>query len=65
MPSSIGEHRTVTGSWSPLANGQELLRRPVLAEIGAQHGKASAQLTRRRHVQQGHSPSQGVVPSAS
>jgi 2,5-diketo-D-gluconate reductase A len=48
-----------------LANGQELVRRPVLAEIGAQHGKASAQVTRRRHVQQGHPPSQGVVPPAS
>ena len=65
MPSSIGEQRTVTGSKSPLTNGQELLRRPVLAEIGARHGKASAQVRRRRHVQQGHSPSQGVVPSAS
>jgi 2,5-diketo-D-gluconate reductase A len=42
----------VTESWSPLANG-ELLRRPVLAEIGARHGRTPAQVVLRWHVQQG------------
>jgi 2,5-diketo-D-gluconate reductase A len=43
----------VTESWSPLANGGELLRRPVLAEIGARHGRTPAQVVLRWHVQQG------------
>jgi diketogulonate reductase-like aldo/keto reductase len=43
----------VTESWSPLANGGELLRQPVLAEIGARHGRTPAQVVLRWHVQQG------------
>lgn len=43
----------VTQSWSPLANGGELLRRPVLVEIGERHGKTPAQVVLRWHVQQG------------
>ncbi len=43
----------VTESWSPLANGGELLREPVLAEIGARHGRTPAQVVLRWHVQQG------------
>lgn len=43
----------VTQSWSPLANGGELLQQPVLAEIGARHGKSPAQVVLRWHVQQG------------
>ncbi len=43
----------VTESWSPLATGGELLRRPVLAEIGARHGRTPAQVVLRWHVQQG------------
>jgi 2,5-diketo-D-gluconate reductase A len=43
----------VTESWSPLANGGELLRRPVLGEIAAQHGRTPAQVVLRWHVQQG------------
>ncbi|HEX2072885.1 MAG TPA: aldo/keto reductase [Geodermatophilus sp.] len=43
----------VTESWSPLANGGELLRRPVLTEIAARHGKTPAQVVLRWHVQQG------------
>ena len=42
----------VTESWSPLANG-ELLAQPVLAEIGARHGRTPAQVVLRWHVQQG------------
>ena len=43
----------VTESWSPLANGGELLAQPVLAEIGARHGRTPAQVVLRWHVQQG------------
>ncbi len=43
----------VTESWSPLANGGELLRQPVLTEIGARHGRTPAQVVLRWHVQQG------------
>ena len=43
----------VTESWSPLANGGELLRQPVLAAIGARHGRTPAQVVLRWHVQQG------------
>ncbi|SDN97131.1 aldo/keto reductase [Geodermatophilus sp. DSM 45219] len=42
----------VTESWSPLANGGELLRQPVLTEIGARHGRTPAQVVLRWHVQQ-------------
>ena len=43
----------VTESWSPLANGGELLRQPGLAEIGERHGRTPAQVVLRWHVQQG------------
>ncbi|MGY1681688.1 aldo/keto reductase [Geodermatophilus sp. SYSU D01176] len=43
----------VTESWSPLANGGELLGQPVLAEIGERHGRTPAQVVLRWHVQQG------------
>jgi 2,5-diketo-D-gluconate reductase A len=43
----------VTESWSPLANGGELLRQPVLAGIGERHGRTPAQVVLRWHVQQG------------
>ena len=46
-------HGIVTESWSPLANGGELLRRPVLGEIAARHGRTPAQVVLRWHVQQG------------
>ncbi|MGR7027425.1 aldo/keto reductase [Geodermatophilus sp. URMC 62] len=43
----------VTESWSPLATGGELLASPVLAGIGARHGRTPAQVVLRWHVQQG------------
>jgi diketogulonate reductase-like aldo/keto reductase len=43
----------ITESWSPLANGGELLRRPVLTRIAAAHGRTPAQVVLRWHVQQG------------
>jgi 2,5-diketo-D-gluconate reductase A len=42
----------VTEAWSPLAQGG-LLAEPVLAEIGARHGKTPVQVVLRWHVQQG------------
>lgn len=42
----------VTESWSPLASG-ELLGDPVLAAIGAKHGKSPAQVMIRWHLQLG------------
>jgi 2,5-diketo-D-gluconate reductase A len=42
----------VTEAWSPLAKG-DLLAAPVLAEIGARHGRSPAQVVLRWHMQQG------------
>jgi diketogulonate reductase-like aldo/keto reductase len=43
----------VTQSWSPLANGGELLRHPVVTGIADRHGRTPAQVVLRWHVQQG------------
>ncbi|SNT04271.1 2,5-diketo-D-gluconate reductase A [Geodermatophilus pulveris] len=43
----------VTESWSPLANGGELLQQPVLTGIAARHRRTPAQVVLRWHVQQG------------
>jgi len=43
----------VTESWSPLANGADFLRGPVLAAIAGRHGRTPAQVVLRWHVQQG------------
>jgi 2,5-diketo-D-gluconate reductase A len=43
----------VTEAWSPLANAGELLRAPVLAEIGERYGRSPVQVVLRWHVQQG------------
>jgi diketogulonate reductase-like aldo/keto reductase len=50
----------VTEAWSPLAQGG-LLAEPVLAEIGARHGKTPVQVVLRWHLQQGVV----VIPKAS
>ncbi|HBK45448.1 MAG TPA: oxidoreductase [Xanthomonadaceae bacterium] len=46
-------HGIVTESWSPLAQGGELLADPLLREIASRHGKSSAQVILRWHVQLG------------
>ena len=43
----------VTESWSPLANGGEFLRGPVIGAIAGRHGRTPAQVVLRWHVQQG------------
>lgn len=46
------EYGIVTQSWSPLASGQ-LIDDPTLAAIGARHGKTTAQVMIRWHLQLG------------
>ena len=45
-------HQIVTQAWSPLGRGQ-LLTEPVLQQIAAAHGKSSAQVILRWHLQNG------------
>ncbi|MFF4158848.1 aldo/keto reductase [Streptomyces sp. NPDC001678] len=44
----------VTEAWSPLGQGRGLLEEPVLARIGAKHGKSAAQVVLRWHLQLGN-----------
>jgi len=46
------EYGIATESWSPLASGQ-LIDDPTLAAIAAKHGKSTAQVMIRWHLQQG------------
>jgi diketogulonate reductase-like aldo/keto reductase len=46
-------HGIVTESWSPLGQGGDLLKNRVLTGIGEKHGKSSAQVVLRWHVQSG------------
>ncbi|MCG5217433.1 aldo/keto reductase [Streptosporangium soli] len=43
-----------TEAWSPLGQGRGLLDEPVLAEIGAAHGRTPAQVVLRWHLQLGN-----------
>jgi len=45
-------HGIVTEAWSPLARGR-VLGEPTLEAIGEKHGKSSAQVVLRWHIQQG------------
>ncbi|GAA4194961.1 aldo/keto reductase [Microbispora amethystogenes] len=47
-------HDVATEAWSPLGQGRGLLDLPVLAEIGARHGKTAAQVVLRWHLQLGN-----------
>jgi diketogulonate reductase-like aldo/keto reductase len=44
----------LTEAWSPLGQGKGLLDAPVLAELGAKHGKSAAQVVLRWHLQLGN-----------
>lgn len=46
-------HGILTESWSPIAQGGELLQNPVLKDIGKRHGKTAAQVILRWHIQLG------------
>ncbi|NII54905.1 aldo/keto reductase [Luteibacter sp. SG786] len=48
------KHGIVTEAWSPLGQGGELLKHPVLVRVGEKHGKTAAQVVLRWHVQLGH-----------
>jgi 2,5-diketo-D-gluconate reductase A len=45
-------HGIETQAWSPIAQGK-VLDDPVLVEIGRRHGKSSAQVTLRWHIERG------------
>ncbi|GAA2719150.1 MULTISPECIES: aldo/keto reductase [Streptomyces] len=47
-------HGIATEAWSPLGQGRGLLEEPVLARIGAKHGKSAAQVVLRWHLQLGN-----------
>ncbi|MEU3350771.1 aldo/keto reductase [Streptomyces sp. NPDC037389] len=47
-------HGIATEAWSPLGQGRGLLEEPVLARIGAKHGKSAAQVVLRWHLQVGN-----------
>ncbi len=47
-------HGIATEAWSPLGQGRGLLDDPVLARVGAKHGKSPAQVVLRWHLQLGN-----------
>ena len=57
MKEHIAQHGTVLESWFPLGgrgNTQALFNDPVISAIAAAHGKTSAQVILRWHLQDGH-----------
>jgi 2,5-diketo-D-gluconate reductase A len=54
-------HGIVTVSWSPLGQGSDLLKDPVLARIAAHHGKTPAQVVLRWNIELGLVP----IPKSS
>src|SRR5918992_2946571 len=48
------EHGIATEAWAPLGQGNGLLDDPVLAPIAARHGKTTAQVVLRWHLQLGN-----------
>ncbi|WP_144122302.1 aldo/keto reductase [Catellatospora sichuanensis] len=47
-------HDIATEAWSPLGQGKGLLDDPVLARVAAKHGKTTAQVVLRWHLQLGN-----------
>ncbi|WP_028649147.1 aldo/keto reductase [Nocardiopsis sp. CNT312] len=54
MRAADAERGVLTEAWSPLGQGKGLLDDPVLAGIGAEHGKSAAQVVLRWHLQSGN-----------
>ncbi|MFF5988071.1 aldo/keto reductase [Prauserella flavalba] len=48
------EHGIVTEAWSPLAKGGELLTDPAVTALAEKHGRTSAQIVLRWHLQLGN-----------
>lgn len=46
-------HGIVTSSWSPLGAGSDVLKHPTLVSIAEAHGRSTAQIVLRWHVQNG------------
>jgi len=57
------QHGIVTEAWSPLGQGT-LLDDPVLVRIAHKHGRTTAQIVVRWHVQMGHMPLPKTVTPA-
>ncbi|MGH8915915.1 MAG: aldo/keto reductase [Acidimicrobiia bacterium] len=49
-------HGIVTESWAPIGKGSDMLRDPVIAEIGRTHARTPAQVVLRWHLQLGLIP---------
>jgi diketogulonate reductase-like aldo/keto reductase len=47
-------HHIVTEAWSPLGQGGELLKNPLLTDLAGKYGKSIAQVILRWHIQRGH-----------
>ncbi|MFI1158771.1 aldo/keto reductase [Streptomyces sioyaensis] len=47
-------HHIATEAWSPLGQGKGLLEHPTIAELAAKHGRTSAQVVLRWHLQLGN-----------
>ncbi|MFW6722895.1 aldo/keto reductase [Streptomyces sp. MAR4 CNY-716] len=47
-------HNIATEAWSPLGQGKGLLDDPVLRQLGEKHGRSSAQVALRWHLQLGN-----------
>ncbi|GAA1090703.1 aldo/keto reductase [Nocardiopsis metallicus] len=54
MRAANADKGVLTEAWSPLGQGKGLLDDPVLAELGAKHGKSAAQVVLRWHLQLGN-----------
>ena len=54
-------HGIVTQSWSPIGQGGDILRDPVVAGIAEKHGRSAAQVILAWHLQHGLS----VIPKAA
>lgn len=50
---AMDQRGVVTESWSPLGQGGDMLKDPVLARIAEKHGKTAAQVVIRWHVDNG------------
>lgn len=48
------EHSIATEAWSPLGQGKDILRDPVVSSIAAKHGRTPAQVILRWHLQLGN-----------
>lgn len=48
------EHSIATEAWSPLGQGKDILKNPVVSSVAAKHGRTPAQVILRWHLQLGN-----------